>query len=608
MPPTNTEESCRSPFEWLSADALGAYSRLRQALYVYCFDTKRICWANKAALEFWNAPTASELKARELTPYNHATESRLADYRRAFARGETRRESWTFYPNGKAIAAICDCSGVSLQGHPESMLVEITSPSDFPLPAAELRALEAMRLTSLMITLFAPDGSVLMRNPSAAACFEELDSTLDNEADHFRAMFEDQSIADRILDDAAQHFVVWQAANMAIRGTPVHRLHVSAVKDPATGLPAHLVAQEDISELVHASTQLAASTEALEIVFALDINPALIVGIADGNILRINKAAQKLFGLPDQASKHGASLFADAEAFGRLISIFTNSLNAVGQANFRTSEGMGFEASVRGARLTYYENDAVILSIADITELHRANAVLEAELNSERNMSEARSRLLAIAAHDLRTPLAIIDSSAQYLARRASTVDPEKLVKRANQIRAAVRNLIKLFDQTIDRARDRIGLTFDTQRHDLVSIIREVAAIHRDLFPNLELELDLPVAAEIKLDRIMMEQVLGNLLSNAIKFSTGHPRVRIWVHTTDDALEIFLKDWGIGIPDAEKDSVFAEFRRGSNVGDVNGSGLGLALVKYAVELHHGTVTLFDTGSGGSTFKIRLPRG
>lgn len=604
---TKTAVSSESAFERLSAGALAAYSRLRQAIYIYCFDTQRICWANKSALEFWNAEDEAELKTRELTPYNHATESRLAEYRRAFARGEKKFEAWTFYPKGKATAAMCNCSGVSLDGHSAAMLVEIDSPLHFPLPALELRALEAMRLTSLMISLFAPDGRVLMRNPAAAERFEELDAALGKDADHFRAMFADVSIPDQVLADASRQFVVWQTATMTVAGNPVHRIQISIVRDPATGQPAYLVAQEDISDFVHASTQLVASIEALEIVLALDLNPALIVRIRDGNILRINNAAEQLFGPIERLPRHAASLFVEVGAFDRLLAKLQTRLNTVSQAEFLTTEGIGFRAAVRSARLTYYESDAIILSIADITELHRVNAVLEAELNSERAMNEVRSRLLAIAAHDLRTPLAIIDSSAQFLARRANAIEPTILAKRANQIRAAVRSLTKLFDQTIERARDRRGLTFARTKHDLVSMIMEIAATYRELLPGLDLELDLPETAEVALDRVMIEQVLGNLLTNAIKFSIGEPRVRISVEETGDAVNIHVRDWGIGIPQAERDSIFAEFQRGSNVGEVKGSGLGLALVKHAVELHHGSVSLLETGSTGSTFKISLPR-
>lgn len=594
-------------FPFLSSDALQALSLLKRAIYIYSFDTQNICWANEAALAFWNADSAQELYSRPLGPYSDAIEIRLAEYREIFARGGERTEIWSFYPKGKPAPVMCHCSGASLEGHAEAMLVEIDSPEHTPLPAIELRALEALRLTHLKISLFSTDGRVLMRNPAAAACFAQLDQALGKDADHFKAMFDDPAVAEQIRQDSLNQFVIWQTARIAVRGNPVHRLQVSAMRDPATGLPAQLVAQEDISELVHASTQLIASTEALEIVLALDLNPAFIIRFEDGQILRVNSAGRHLIGPLGNLPASARDLFADRATFDDLLVRLRTSHKAQIDADFLTPAGIGFRASVRGARLTYSEHDAAILSITDISELHRANAQLTAELSSERSMSEVRSRLLAIAAHDLRTPLAIIDSSAQYLARKGLSATPEQIAKRTEQIRAAVRSLLKLFDSTIGRARDRQGLSFISQRHDLVQIIREVAHTYSELLPGFEPELDLPGRLEIPLDRVMIEQVLGNLLSNSIKFTTDWPRVRIWIEDAPESVRIYVRDWGIGIPESERTSIFTEHRRGSNVGKIRGTGLGLALVKHALELHRGSIRLVNLDDPGTTFEITLPR-
>lgn len=603
------DKPVRQAFPHLSVDALASLTLLKRAIYIYSFDTQHICWANEAALSFWNSESQAEIYARQLTPYNHATEARLTEYRAAFAEGKARYESWTFYPKGQAVAAMCNLSGVSLDGHAEAMLVEIEAPEHFPLPAIELRALEALRLTTLMISLFSTDGRVLMRNPAATACFARLDADLGTNGDHFRAMFDDPGIAEQVLQDAQSQFVVWQTARIAVKGNPVHRIQVSAVRDPATGQPARLVAQEDISELVHASTQLVASTEALEIVLALDLNPACIIGLDDARILRINSAGESLVGPLSALPATAHRLFADPGICEELLVSLRSNHRVNCEADFLTPDGGRFRALVRGARLIYEQTDAVILSIIDISELYRANALLMEELSSERSMSEVRNRLLAIAAHDLRTPLAIIDSSAQYLSRRADRVAPELIVQRSEQIRAAVRNLLKLFGNTVDRARDHEGLSYSSQCHDIVQIIQEVAHTYCEMLPGFEpeLDLDLPEPVQIPLDRLMIEQVLGNLLSNSIKFAAGTPRVRIWIEPDEDSVRIFIRDWGIGIPATERADIFAEYRRGSNVGKVKGSGLGLALVRHAVELHRGSIRLVDAEGPGTTFEITLPR-
>ena len=137
----------------------------------------------------WNASSEQELLQRPMTPFSPATETRLNEYRAAFQKGEDRLEGWTLFPKGVATTVLCRMRGVSLDGHPEAMLVEIQSDSAYHFPPAELRALEALRHTPLMISLFSQSGSVLMRNPAATACFADLDWSLGEVGDHFRAIF-----------------------------------------------------------------------------------------------------------------------------------------------------------------------------------------------------------------------------------------------------------------------------------------------------------------------------------------------------------------------------------------------------------------------------------
>ena len=111
-------------FPYLGNEGLGTLSLLGTAIYIYSFKTQRICWANRAALGLWNAASHEELFERPLTPFSHATAARLDDYLAAFGRGEDRQETWTLYPRGEARTFLCRCSGVSLDGHAQAMLVE----------------------------------------------------------------------------------------------------------------------------------------------------------------------------------------------------------------------------------------------------------------------------------------------------------------------------------------------------------------------------------------------------------------------------------------------------------------------------------------------------
>jgi len=193
------EPAGKAAFPYLGPEALRAFALLGTPVYIYSFVTERICWSNPPACAFWDAASAAELHARELGPYSTATAVRLAEYREEFGRGGDRLENWTFYPRGKATSALCRCSGVRLDGHAEAMLVEVHSLRRIEMPVSELRALEALRHTPLMITLFGQTGEVLMRNPAASAAFGGLDRSLEPGADHLRAMFAQASDHERLL-------------------------------------------------------------------------------------------------------------------------------------------------------------------------------------------------------------------------------------------------------------------------------------------------------------------------------------------------------------------------------------------------------------------------
>eukprot|EP01042_Synura_sphagnicola_P021770 gene21770-27708_t len=165
-------------FEQLAPEALAGFEMLGFPIYIYSFMPGRICSSNAAARVFWHAASAEDLGARHLDPVRPSTRTRLDSYRASFARGDVRMENWTYYPKGLAVTAMARCTGVSIAGHDEAMLVEINALLPEALPANELRAIEALRHTPLMITLFAENGQVLMRNPAAERCFGDLDQRL----------------------------------------------------------------------------------------------------------------------------------------------------------------------------------------------------------------------------------------------------------------------------------------------------------------------------------------------------------------------------------------------------------------------------------------------
>ena len=354
--------------------------------------------------------------------------------------------------------------------------------------------------------------------------------------------------------------------------------------------------------------QLAASEDALDAVLSLNVAPALVLSAQDGKVLQANFAAQALLGAGLADEGRADQFFAEPAQYDSLRGAILAGGAGIVQLRLRPASGAPFWASVSGARISYEKQDAIVMLVTDIDQLYQAAAELEAALDVERQTSEAQRRCLAIASHEFRTPLAIIDSAAQRLERSAASMSPDQVRGRASRVRATVKRLLQLLDSTIERARDNLGsMGYAPQTGDLGRLITEVAQVFRESTPRLELSVHLPPLPEMPFDRALMERAFGNLVANAIKYSSGDPRVEISGEVTSEDVTIRVRDWGIGIPPEERERVFSDYVRGTNVGTTPGTGLGLSIVSQIIGLHGGLVEVVDTQGPGTTVRIVLPR-
>ena len=595
-------------FSFLSAEALCALGLLGNPIYIYCFETRRVCWANAHALDVWNAVSLSELLGRELTPFSAATEVRLDEYRHAFRNGEDRVEGWTLYPKGIATTMLCRMSGVSIEGHAEAMLVEVRALLQSELAPTDLRALEALRHTPLMISLFSQSGAVLMRNPAAAARFGDLDRAQPAGADHFRAMFASQADYYALADQPRDGAPVRRDVVMALPGGPVHTLTTSIVSDPVTGDTARLVAQEDITAFVEVNRQLAASEDALEAVLAINVAPIIILSASNNVILKANLAARTRLGAHLVPGESAERLFIQPEDCAVLRETVLAGQGAATQARLKSAEGDAFWASLRGIRISFEKQDAMAILLIDIDTLYRTAEDLETALSVERTTAAMQRRFLAIASHEFRTPLAMIDSVAQRLARSADTMSPDQVRGRAQRIRQTVARLLQLMENIIERARDnRSALGYVAEEADLAEVIGKTVAEFRDNHPATAVSVHLPPLPRLRIDPTLMAQAFVNLLTNAEKYSDGTARIEISGLVTSEDVQILVRDWGIGIPEKERGRIFSDYVRGSNVGSRPGTGLGLSIVNQIVSLHGGIIEVASSDGPGTTMKITLPR-
>lgn len=225
---------------------------------------------------------------------------------------------------------------------------------------------------------------------------------------------------------------------------------------------------------------------------------------------------------------------------------------------------------------------------------------------------QLRKQLLANVAHELRTPLAIIQGHLEGMLDEVIDTNKEQLTSLHEE---AVR-LNRLITDLRDLSLAEAGvLTLEKGPTDLDQLIKRACHLLQPLAEEKRIELQYSISGMVPLviaDADRISQVLYNLVTNAIRYSGEETRIGIRVHTAESQgrrwIEVSIQDQGAGIAAADLPYVFDHFYRAekSRNRQSGGSGLGLAVVKQVVELHGGQVAVDSEPGKGSCFTVRLP--
>ncbi len=239
-----------------------------------------------------------------------------------------------------------------------------------------------------------------------------------------------------------------------------------------------------------------------------------------------------------------------------------------------------------------------------------AQAITRAQLyNMAREAVEVRDTFIAIASHDLRSPLTVILGQAQLLERQVGVVGREDQSKqRVRCIVTQTQRLSRMIGTLFDLSRIQSGqLTIDRVPLDFAALAdRVVAEIQPTLSQPILEFVGIPEGLWVAGDEIRLEQVLYNLIGNAVKYSPGSCVVTIRVERQDTRAYLAVIDQGIGIPTAALPRLFERYYRAENAGASSGMGIGLYVVREIVTLHGGTVAVVSEAGVGSTFTVDLP--
>jgi PAS domain S-box-containing protein len=253
------------------------------------------------------------------------------------------------------------------------------------------------------------------------------------------------------------------------------------------------------------------------------------------------------------------------------------------------------------------EERTVILKEA-LQRLEQSQEELSEALDKERQLSEIKSRFVSMASHEFRTPLSTVLSSASLLSRYTTTEDQEKRQRHIEKIKGSVKHLNDLLDDFLSLGKldeGKVGAEFSNLNlYELLGdTIEEMKGLAKK---NQNIEYEHCGAEVIESDGKLIKNILINLISNAIKFSDEGKTVYVNSVVKENVAIISVRDEGIGISREDQVHLFSSFFRGKNALNIQGTGLGLHIVKRYLDLLDGDVNLKSELGKGTIITFTIP--
>jgi PAS domain S-box-containing protein len=279
---------------------------------------------------------------------------------------------------------------------------------------------------------------------------------------------------------------------------------------------------------------------------------------------------------------------------------------------FFRADGRSFPVEYSVARMRAGEEASLgsVITFRDITEKRAAAQAAEAErrYREAEAQNRAKDNFLATLSHELRTPMTSILGWVQFLLTGGYT--PEELDEALRTIEQSGRLQARLIDDMLDVSRIVLGkFQIDLRPVRMADIVEAALTTARPVANEREVKLAAAIEERdsiVQADPSRIQQVIGNILSNAIKFTPAGKQVALEVRRVDSKLRVSVTDEGEGIDPGFLPHVFERLRQGDGP-KRGGLGLGLAIARHIVELHHGEITAESDGLGrGAKFTVTLP--
>lgn len=259
-----------------------------------------------------------------------------------------------------------------------------------------------------------------------------------------------------------------------------------------------------------------------------------------------------------------------------------------------------------------YSVERVMISNHELLEKTKQ---LKEALKEEKNMRKMQSEFVALVSHEFKTPLQIIDSTREVLARKLKSINIKEDVvdKSLERIKSGIQRMNGLIHSTLNLAKMESGqsnIKIEKQLFDLKSFVQEVIEKNSNLMLQKNIKVlsnidELP--ANFNGDQKLLDHAVTNIISNAIKYSRNDSVVKVLAKVGTKKILLRVIDQGIGIPKDDLSHIGQKFFRAKNTLAVAGTGIGLYLTKYFIELHGGSLLIESEINVGTSITVVLPR-
>ena len=343
---------------------------------------------------------------------------------------------------------------------------------------------------------------------------------------------------------------------------------------------------------------------------------AVLMSIANGvvvcdnedNVNLINKSARKMLGVKeDEILNTKIQDYKDSHQ----EYCFKDKIEQFKETPLDVMENKPIEFNVEVAKMTL---KAIISPMFSMNQEYVGYLIVLINITKEAETDKLKSQFISNVSHELRTPVTVLRTYADTLSCHYSDFDEETKLEFLGTLNSEITRLHKMVNDILDLSRvESPDANLEMGKFDIISVVKqavlglEVLGAEKGITINFNPKEELPLVT-MNLDSI--DRVMKNLISNAIKYSPENTKIDIDTHITPDgkSVEVTVKDEGIGIEQKDLEKIFDRFYRVENEAHtVKGTGIGLNLVKTAIEVHHNGKVFVQSQIGkGSTFGFRIP--